>query len=369
VLLVDDDPLIQQLVRSALESEGFHVAVATDGCSVRASRSASTPSAVLLDIRLPKLDGWDVLTELKSDPHAAQLPVIILSVEEERARGFSLGACEYLVKPVEPERLVGVVRKAIQPSAGEVLVVDDDADTRELVTRSLRRAGFSAAEARDGEEALLRARVSPPALIILDLMMPGMDGFEVMRRLRAENIRSPVVVLTGKQLDRDEERILREGLARVIQKGGLAVDQVIQEAKRFVLERRSVEAARALKVLYIEDSPQNRDIVRRYLWGEYELIEAEDGEHGLECAKRHAPDVILMDLSLPRLDGWEATRRLRADERFKATPVIAVTAHASREDEEKARAAGCSDYLTKPVERDRLLSTIRRHLAQRRVHA
>jgi CheY-like chemotaxis protein len=208
--------------------------------------------------------------------------------------------------------------------------------------------------------------VATPALIILDLMMPKLDGFEVMRRLRAEQILSPVVVLTGKTLDRDDERTLREGLARVIQKGGLAVDQVIQEAKRFVVERRSVEAARAPKVLYVEDSAQNRDIVRRYLYGEFELIEAEDGEHGLECAKRHAPDLILMDLSLPRIDGWEATRRLRSDERFKSTPVIALTAHAGREDEDRARAAGCSDYLTKPVERDRLLSTIRRHLAQRR---
>jgi CheY-like chemotaxis protein len=198
-------------------------------------------------------------------------------------------------------------------------------------------------------------------------MMPKVDGFEVMRRLRAEQIHSPVVVLTGKQLDRDDERTLREGLARVIQKGGLAVDQVIQEAKRFVVERRSVEAARAPKVLYVEDSAQNRDIVRRYLYGEFELIEAEDGEHGIECAKRHSPDVILMDLSLPRIDGWEATRRLRNDERFKSTPVIALTAHAGREDEDRARAAGCSDYLTKPVERDRLLSTIRRHLAQRRI--
>src|SRR4030095_3349893 len=114
---------------------------------------------------------------------------------------------------------------------------------------------------------------------------------------------------------------------------------------------------------------QNRDIIRRYLWGEFELIEAEDGEHGIECAKRHQPDVILMDLSLPRMDGGEAPRRLRADERFRSTPIIAVTAHASREDESRARAVGCNDYLTKPVERDRLLATIRRYVGQRRVHA
>jgi CheY-like chemotaxis protein/signal transduction histidine kinase len=368
ILLVDDDPLIQQLVKGALESEGFEVALASDGVEALRLARQLHPAAVLLDIRLPKLGGWDVLTELKSDAAVAQLPVIIMSVEEERGRGFSLGACEYLVKPVEPERLVGVVRRAIQPNAGEVLVVDDDDDTRELVTRTLRRAGFSATEARDGEDALLRARVSRPAMVILDLMMPKIDGFEVMRRLRAEKIDSPLIVLTGKQLTQDEEVLLREGLARVIQKGGFALDEVIQQAKRLMVDRRTVETTRLSKVLYVEDSAQNRDIVRRYLHGEFELMEAEDGEHGLESAKRHSPDLILMDLSLPRIDGWEVTRRLKADERFKSTPVIALTAHSGREDEEKARAAGCSDYLTKPVERDRLLTTIRRHLGAKRTH-
>ncbi|HEX4460673.1 MAG TPA: response regulator, partial [Polyangia bacterium] len=369
VLLVDDDPLIQQLVKSALESDGFVVTVATDGVEALRMTRQLRPAAVLLDIRLPRLDGWDVLAQLKSDPEVAGVPIIILSVEEERARGFSLGACEYLIKPIEPERLVDVVRRAILPGAGEVLVVDDDDSTRELVARSLRHVGFTATEVRDGEDAILRARISHPAMIILDLVMPGLDGFEVLRRLRLEKVLSPIVVLTGKTLERDEERQLREGMARVIQKGGLAMDEVVQEAKRHVVERRSVEASRAPKILYVEDSAQNRDIVRRYLYGEFELVEAEDGEHGLECARRHLPDLILMDLSLPRMDGWETTKRIRLDERFRSTPVIALTAHAGRDDEQKARAAGCSDYLTKPVERDKLLGVIRKHLSTRRLHA
>jgi CheY-like chemotaxis protein/signal transduction histidine kinase len=369
VLLVDDDPLIQQLVKSALESDGFVVTIAGDGVEAIRLTKQLQPAAVLLDIRLPRLDGWDVLAQLKSDPEVSSVPIIILSVEEERARGFSLGACEYLIKPIEPERLVDVVRRAIQPGAGEVLVVDDDDSTRELVARSLRHVGFTATEARDGEDALLRARLSTPAMIILDLVMPGMDGFEVLRRLRLEKVLCPIVVLTGKTLERDEELLIREGMARVIQKGGQAVDELVQEVKRHVVDRRTVEASRAPKVLYVEDSAQNRDIVRRYLYGEYELVEAEDGEHGLECAKRHLPDLILMDLSLPRMDGWEATRRLRLDDRFRATPIIALTAHAGRDDEQRARAAGCTDYLTKPVERDKLLGAIRKHLSSRRLHA
>src|SRR5262249_4176806 len=144
------------------------------------------PTVIILDIHLPRLDGWSVLAEIKSDLALSQIPVVMMSVEEQRARGYSFGACDYLVKPVEPDRLITVVRRAMLPSAGDVLIVDDDDAPRELVSRHLRRAGYSTAEARDGEEALLRTRVLPPGLVILDLLMPAVDGFEVLRTIRGE---------------------------------------------------------------------------------------------------------------------------------------------------------------------------------------
>jgi CheY-like chemotaxis protein len=268
------------------------------------------------------------------------------------------------VKPVEPDRLLHVVKRAIVPAGGDVLVVDDDDATRDIVSRHLRRAGYSTIEARDGEEALLRSRVVKPGLVILDLLMPGVDGFEVLRTMRNEGIRTPVVVLTGKSLSVDEERTLRVGLARIVQKGGAAIDLVVREAKQLLMSKRVVETGRLLRVLYVEDSAQNRDIVRRYLAEDYEVIEAEDGEHGVERAVRDTPDLILMDLSLPRLDGWEATRRIKANASIKHIPVIALTAHASREDQQRAMEAGCNDYMTKPIERELLLNTIKKHLAR-----
>jgi CheY-like chemotaxis protein len=280
---------------------------------------------------------------------------------EERARGYSFGACEYLIKPVEPERLVAVVWRAILPSAGDVLIVDDDDQTRELVSCHLRRAGYSTVEARDGEEALMRARVLTPGLVILDLLMPGIDGFEVLRTIRSEGMRMPVVVLTGMRLTTDEEGVLRDGLAGIVLKGGSALDHVVREAKQLVMARRVVERGRVPRVLYVEDSPQNRDIVRRYLANDYEVIEAEDGEDGIERALRDTPDLVLMDLSLPRLDGWEATRRLKADPATRHIPVIALTAHAGRDDQARAAEAGCIDYITKPLERDVLLGAVKKH--------
>jgi CheY-like chemotaxis protein/nitrogen-specific signal transduction histidine kinase len=362
VLIIDDDPMVQHLVRGHLESEEFKVFSAVDGVEGLTLAREVRPTVIVLDIHLPRLDGWTVLAELKSDPVLNQIPVIMMSVEEQRARGFSFGACEYLVKPVEPDRLLTVVKRALLPSDGDVLVVDDDESTREMVSRHLRRAGYSTVEARDGEEALLRSRVISPGLVILDLIMPGVDGFEVLRTMRSEGMRTPVIVLTGKTLQPDEERILRDGLARIVQKGGMAIEGVVKEAKQLLVARRVVESGRLPRILYIEDSPQNRDIVRRYLSEDYEVLEAEDGEHGIERVLRDTPDLILMDLSLPRLDGWEATRRLKANATVKHIPVIALTAHASREDQTRAVEAGCCDYLTKPIDRELLLDTIKKHL-------
>lgn len=365
VLVIDDDPMIHQLLRGHLEEAGLEVLSASDGVEGVSMAKEQRPSIILLDLHLPKLDGWGVLARLKADPVTSGIPVVILSVEEQRARGFSFGACDYLVKPVEPEVLVSVVKKSVRPEAGDVLVVDDDASMRELVSRSLRRVGFTTVEAANGEEALLRARVVKPAMVILDLLMPGIDGFEVLRTLRSEGSDVPILVLTGKTLSDGEAQSLKEGLAHVVAKGGVALDELVRQAKDLVAARRSIEKILP-RILYVEDNPQNRDIMRRYLSKDFELLEAEDGEAGVERAVRDIPDLVLMDLSLPRIDGWEATRRIKATPAVAHVPVVAVTAHSGPEERSRAKEAGCIEYVTKPVDRDSLVSLIRRLLPQGR---
>jgi CheY-like chemotaxis protein len=355
--------MIITLLEGALEKEGFRVVAEADGVSGLQAVRRHRPAAVILDIHLPRLDGWSALSEIKNDPSTNHIPVLIISVEEERGRGFSFGACDFLVKPFDPERLIDVVKRNIRDTGGTVLVVDDEAHARELVTRNLRAAGFSCQEAQDGEDALLKARVMKPSLLVLDLQMPRMDGFEVLAHLRNEGSNTPVIVLTGRSLDQNDEAMLRAGLAHVIKKGGLAMDSVVNQARSLL--RDSKQTRRKLpRVLYVEDSPQNRDIVRRYLQSEYEVLEAEDGEHGVERAKRDVPDVILMDISLPRMDGLEATMKIKAIPQTGHIPVIALTAHVSKEDRDRAKRAGCMEYLTKPVERDILLSTLRQALGE-----
>ena len=364
VLLIDDDMMVQYIVSSHLESEGIRVLIGIDGRDGLKLAREHEPDMVLLDIDLPKLDGWSVLQELKTDPDLGGIPVVMLSVEESRARAFSLGASDYLVKPVDPPRLSEVVRRELAGGAGDVIVADDDPGTREIVCRQLRYAGLSTTQASDGEEVLALAREKSPSLVILDLLLPTMDGFETLRRLREEGSTVPVIVLTGKELTASEEAVLRDAQAHVVTKGGLAMEQVVQEAKQLLLQHRAPSTARMPRVLYVEDAPQNRDIVRRYLRGEFEIIEAEDGVQGVERALTFMPDVILMDLSLPKMDGWETTRVIKNHEKLRHIPVLALTAHVGKEDHERAISAGCDEFLTKPVERSLLLAAIRRQLSK-----
>lgn len=365
VLVVDDDPMVQQLIRSALEAEKVNVRVVADGMAALSEIRERVPDVVVLDLRLPRLDGWSVLSTIKDSVETRSIPVVLMSVEEERARGFALGAFEYLVKPVESERLVSTIGSAVTPGSGSILVVDDNPDIRSMVERGLQAAGFTVSTAANGDEALLRIRAEPPALMVLDLIMPQMDGFEVLDRVRKAGHEFPVVVLTGKELTQADRGALREGFARVIRKNGRTLEDVVDEAKRFVMNRRALRFAQLPRVLYVEDVSQNRDIVRRYLNGVAQVLEAHDGEHGVQMAKQERPDLILMDLSLPRLDGWAATSQLKQLPELAAIPVVALTAHASKEDRERAEEAGCCDYLTKPIERGPLVRSIRKQLRAR----
>ncbi len=365
VLIIDDDPMVLQLLAGELTRDGFEVITASDGLSGIQKAREQIPSAIVLDILLPNLDGWSVLSALKSEPATASVPVILLSVEEQRARGFALGAYEYLVKPVEPDRLAQVVRRAVAPGAGDVLIVDDDEEMRQMVRRRLRDDGFNAIEASSGEAALQELQKSSPSLIILDLVMPGMDGFAVLQRVRERGMTMPIVILTGKELTHQEKLDLQQGMVYIVRKNGVSIESVIQEARRAVSRRRTIEQQRLPRVLYVEDIAQNRDLVRRFLEGVVHLSSCDDGESALQEIPKQKPDLILMDLSLPRMDGWEVTRQLKKIPAVAGIPVIALSAHAGRDEILRAREAGCVDYLTKPVDRNVLIKTMHRYLPER----
>ena len=234
VLVIDDEPVACEMFTRMLAREGVPCRAALDGESGVQLARELRPDLILLDVLMPSVDGWAVLSQLKSDPELADIPVIMVSVTENQAMGVALGASDFLVKPVDREQLVKALDRHMQRSGERtILVVEDDATTRSMLRRTLERQGWSVAEAGNGTEGLERVRASRPALVLLDLMMPGMDGFAFLDALREQGDGSlPVVVLTAKELTRAEQERLSGHVRNVIEKGRYTQAQLEDEVRR-----------------------------------------------------------------------------------------------------------------------------------------
>jgi signal transduction histidine kinase/CheY-like chemotaxis protein len=225
VLVVEDDPPAAELLRLYLEGSGCDVAVAGDGEEGWAQACQLHPTLITLDLLLPKVDGWDLLVRLKGEPKTQQIPVVIVSFMDQRGQGFALGAADYLVKPVSREELVSALQrvglKRRPQEAVTILAIDDDPMALELMDVILSGEGFQVLKASSGEEGLAAVRLERPALIILDLLMPEVDGFAVVERLRADPATAaiPIVILTSQQLSADEKARLNGGIACLARKG------------------------------------------------------------------------------------------------------------------------------------------------------
>ncbi len=238
LLVVDDDPDIVNLVRLYLESEGYSVVTAYGGEDALQTAEELKPTAIVLDLLMPDLDGFAVLERLKSNPATRDTPVIIISILSDKERGFSLGAVDYLTKPIDRQRLIASVQKLILPvSQGDqlapVLVVDDDREIAGLIEAYLQGEGFAVTCAYDGLEALDRIREEIPSLIILDILMPGMDGFQVIQALKANSVTRliPVVILTAKDLTEEERTSLQLGATKYLTKSLFSKERLLIEVR------------------------------------------------------------------------------------------------------------------------------------------
>ena len=246
ILVVDDDHTVLELMQRYLSREGFHVLTAAGGEEgLRLARQAR-PRVITLDVMMPGMDGWAVLTALKKDPELAEIPVLLCTILDDRSMGFALGASEFLTKPIDRNHLVAVLRKHGRGhSPGKVLLVEDDAGTRELIGRMLQKEGCVVTEAENGRIALQRVVANRPELIVLDLMMPEMDGFEFMQELRKlEAYRSiPIIVVTAKDLTPEDQRMLNGQVEAILQKGGHSGDELLREICELVQDRLQVRNA------------------------------------------------------------------------------------------------------------------------------
>jgi CheY-like chemotaxis protein/signal transduction histidine kinase len=528
IIVVDDDFRARTIITDHLTREGYEVFTADTGDKAIKMAYLYQPYAITLDLIMPDMDGWEVLQRLKDDSRTSSIPVIIVSVSEDKETGFALGAASFITKPIDEKTLLHEVRNAGCNHAGKVMIATENFSERIEMAESLQKQGYKVLQARNGKTCLdilqdqrpdilvlelamsetdgfsvlekirrdqstenmpviaitgkdldqsqrdwlseraisvlsksdrtpldlakeagrllekcvdkkieepngsgKRAYQEPkrillvedneiaslqvkmilerhgyildsvncgkkalsyleetiPDGIILDLMMPGMDGFEVLHKIRntAETANVPILILTAKDLSREDfERLSKEGIQQLVQKGDIDREGLLQKA-RYVfgggkdlpatleaperdgpdqVEKEDTESGRDAqlsmlpRVLIIEDNPDNLFTLKAIMGKSYLYLEAADGVKGLELATREIPDIILLDISIPRLDGYEVARSLKSNDRTRYIPVIAVTARAMKGEREKTLASGCDDYISKPVDAEILESKL-----------
>jgi CheY-like chemotaxis protein/nitrogen-specific signal transduction histidine kinase len=234
LLIIDDDLTVYEILKRELAEKKVTIITATSGEEGLRKARETAPDVILLDVLMADLDGWGVLARLKADPALAGIPVVMLTVTDEKNKAFSLGVAEYLLKPAERSDLLATVSRYLDGATGDVLVVDDDSENRSLMARTLRDREWQVREAGNGVEALAQLEERIPKLILLDLVMPEMDGISFLGHLRKseEYYKIPVIVITSKDLTQDERRLLNLNVDRVMEKDSFNVQELISDVAK-----------------------------------------------------------------------------------------------------------------------------------------
>jgi CheY-like chemotaxis protein/signal transduction histidine kinase len=374
VLIIDDDPKARELLSHSLRQEKYSVSSASSGEEGLQLAHELRPDVIVLDVLMPLMDGWKVLTTLKADPELRDIPVVMLSVLDDENLGFALGASDYLTKPIDRDRLSVVLKKYLHDDhAGSILIVEDDPLTRDMMRRMLEKEGWRVETAQNGRIGLEQAISHTPALVLLDLMMPEMDGFQFVDELRGrEALKAvPIIVLTAKDLDHEDRARLEGCVKMIVQKGAFSRDDLLAELHKLVSmhtegKQRPPETAPPIpassgkaRILVIDDDPKIHDLMSRHLSKEgFEVITASSGKEGLRLARETSPLAITLDVLMPEMDGWAVLSALKSDPALEDIPVIMLTV---MDDRNLGFSLGASDFLNKPVERTRLLAVLNKY--------
>jgi CheY-like chemotaxis protein len=381
ILVIEDDPGFAHVLLGACREKGFKCVAASTGEEGLELAAKHPPSAVILDIRLPGMDGWAVLSALKDDVRTRHIPVHVVSVEEASTEALRKGAVGHAVKPLDREDLEETFGRLERISAGKprrVLVVEDDPKIRRETVRLIGDGDVKVDEVGTGAEAMEALRSGGYDCVVLDLRLPDMDGGDLLAALEREGmVLPPVIVHTARDLTRDEETELRERAGSIVIKDVRSRERLLDEVSLFLHrvvgkmpeKKRKIirdlhdtdELLRDRKVLIVDDDMRTTFAVSRLLSERgMKTLKAENGERALRLLEQQSDTaLVLMDVMMPLMDGYEAMRRIRSQERFRRLPIIALTAKAMPEDRERCLAAGANDYLPKPVDPARLVSMMR----------
>jgi CheY-like chemotaxis protein/signal transduction histidine kinase len=382
LLIVEDDPVLAEQLVEIAHARGLRVRVAASGREGLDIARRGKVLGIVLDVKLPDVDGWGVMDELKRHESTREIPVHFVSGVDAAQRGLALGAVGYLVKPASHADLARMLRTLVptKPSPQRILVAEDDAKHGASVLSLLERNGMEATHVQTAHAALEALAGGQFGCMILDLGLPDMDGLGLLETLRQRpELGSPrILIHTGRALSRKEARELEAYAEAVVLKDGSSSERLLEEVRLFVhhLKAKAVVSTppappradpslRGIKLLLAEDDIRTVYSLSALLRSRgADVVTAETGREALEALGQHA-DVrcVLMDVMMPEMDGYEAMRRLRSDDRFVNLPVIALTAKAMPGERERCVEAGATDYLAKPIDGEKLLSALQRLVA------
>ncbi|VXD04423.1 Two-component system sensor histidine kinase/response regulator [Pseudomonas sp. 8Z] len=382
VLVVEDETRFARILFDLAHELGYACLVATSANEALELARQHRPDAILLDMRLPDGSGLAVLQRLKDDTQTRHIPVHVVSVDDHSEAALHLGAVGYALKPTSREQLKDVFGKLeakLNQQVKRVLLVEDDPLQRDSVARLIGDEDVEITAVALANQALDKLRDTVFDCMIIDLKLPDMHGNELLRRMAEEDICSfpPVIVYTGRNLTRDEEAELLKYSRSIIIKGARSPERLLDEVTLFLHKveadlssehQRMLKTARnrdkqfeGRRLLLVDDDVRNIFALSSALEQKGASIEvARNGYEALAKLREHDDiDLVLMDVMMPEMDGYEATRQIRQQARWKNLPIIAVTAKAMKDDQERCREAGANDYLAKPIDLARLFSLIR----------
>jgi CheY-like chemotaxis protein/signal transduction histidine kinase/HAMP domain-containing protein len=382
LLIVEDDPHYARVMVDLARDKGFKVLVAMRGADALELARQYQPTAVSLDVFLPDMLGWTVLSQLKQNPLTRHIPVQIITLDEDRRHGLARGAFSFVTKPTTQEGLkdaLARIKEYAKPRRKRLLVVEDNPAEQMGITELLGYDDIEIVTVGTGAEALAALRQQPSDCVVLDLRLPDMSGFDVLQQIGADPVLAdvPVVVFTGRELSAEEDAQLHAVARSVVVKGVESPERLLDETALFlhrVVTELPAEKQRMLErlnssdedligrsVLLVDDDARNVFALSSVLERRgMRVLAATTGSEAIELIES-TPEIaiVLMDIMMPEMDGYRTMEVIRSKPGTRRLPIVALTAKAMKGDREKCLAAGASDYLAKPVNTEQLLSALR----------
>ncbi|HSC18261.1 MAG TPA: response regulator, partial [Rhizomicrobium sp.] len=382
LLIVEDDSHYARILMDLAHDEGFKVLVAMRGEDALELAQEYVPTAVSLDVFLPDMLGWTVLSQLKQNPQTRHIPVQIVTLDEDRQHGLSRGAFSFVTKPTSTEGVRAAltrIKEYSEPRKKRLLVIEDNPAEQMSIAELLGHDDIEITTVGSGADALEKLREQAADCIVLDLRLPDMSGFEVLEKLKADPqlCDIPVVVFTGRELSAEEDAQLHTMARSIVVKGVESPERLLDETALFlhrVVTDLPAEKQRLLErlnssdedlvgrtVLLVDDDARNIFALSSVLERRgMKVMTATTGEEAIKIVESE-PEValVLMDIMMPEMDGYQTMGHIRANPKFRRLPIIALTAKAMKGDREKCLEAGASDYLAKPVNTEQLLFALR----------